>query len=93
MDDRFCFDSIWYVLERDDHGDYAFVRYADNKDNKLISVLVTSDGYAEYKPWNVTFQFTDGWTRVYVVKKHQSDIEDRVEREWCEFDEKTVNFS
>ena len=36
MDDKFKFDGTWYVLERDGEGEYACVRYADDKDTKLI---------------------------------------------------------
>lgn len=86
VDDRFCFDDTWYLLERDDSGDYTYVKYADNKDNKLIELDVTPQGYAEYKPWEMQFQFNSTWTQVQVVKKHQSDVVDRLKDEWCEFD-------
>ena len=36
VDDKFQFDGTWYVLERDGQGEYVCVRYADDKDNKLI---------------------------------------------------------
>lgn len=84
----FCFDNTWYLLERDDDGEYAYVRYADNKDNQLIEIYVTNEGYAEYKPWGITFKFDldSNWSKVQVVKKHQSDVGDRLLWEWCDFD-------
>ena len=36
VDDKFKFDGTWYVLERDGQGEYVCVRYADDKDTKLI---------------------------------------------------------
>lgn len=82
VDDRFQFDGIWYVLVRDARNNYASVEYADNKDNKLIPLLVTIDGVAEYKPWELKFQFetygANAWKIVRAVKKHQSDVIDRL---------------
>ncbi len=52
VDDRFCFDDTWYLLERKNE-EYAYVKYADNKDNKLIEVYVLDNGYAEYRPWRM----------------------------------------
>ena len=91
VDGRFQFDGIWYVLVKDEaRGNYASVEYADNKDNNLIELLVTTDGVAEYKPWELKFQFettgTNAWKIVRVVKKHQSDVIDQLTKEWCEFD-------
>lgn len=90
VDDRFNFDDTWYVIEKDTQGDYDYVRYADAKDNKLIQIYVTEEGYAEYNPWNLKFQFTttgdDKWRKVRVEQKHQSDVIDRLKDEWCEFD-------
>lgn len=95
VDDRFCFDETWYILERENE-EYAYVKYADNKDNKLIELDVTPDGHAEYKPWDITFQFTvtgaSAWNRVQVVQKHQSDVIDRLETERCEFDSTVITF-
>ena len=92
VDDRFCFDGTWYILERDSSNKYAYVKYADNKDNKLIELDVTEDGYAEYKPWGIQFQFNSAWTQVQVVQKHQSDVIDRLETERCEFDSTVITF-
>jgi hypothetical protein len=82
VDDRFQFDGIWYVLVRDARKNYVSVEYADNKDNKLIPLLVTMDGVAEYKPWELKFQFetygANAWKIVRAVKKHQSDVIDRL---------------
>lgn len=90
VDDRFQFDGIWYVLVRDETtNEYAFVGYADNKDNELKEISVVEKkvkigdeevkyGYAEYKPWNISFQFSLDWKKVQVVKKHQSDVIDRL---------------
>ena len=91
VDDRFQFDGTWYVLVRDETtNNYVSVGYSDNKDNILRDILVTEDGYAEYKPWNIQFQFVttgaSAWKIVNVVKKHQSDVIDRLKSEWCEFD-------
>ena len=93
VDDRFCFDDTWYVLERDTQGNYSYVKYADNKDNKLIEVHVLDNGYAEYKPWDISFKFNNDWSLVKVSKKHQSDVIDRLDGESCEFDSKTITFS
>ena len=97
MDDRFQFDGIWYVLVRNETtNNYVSVGYADNKDNQLIEIFVTNAGYAEYKPWGLTFQFTttgtNAWKRIQVVKKHQSDVIDRLKSEWCEFDGWNIDF-
>ena len=86
VDDRFQFDGTWYVLVRDANNNYVSVGYADNKDNILRDISVTQDGYAEYKPWGISFQFSSNWQEVQVVKKHQSDVIDRLKEEWCEFD-------
>lgn len=86
VDDRFQFDGVWYVLSKNGSNQYVSVGYADNKDNKLVSVLVTEQGHAYYRPWNISFQFSDDWQKVQVVKKHQSDVIDRLKSEWCEFD-------
>lgn len=86
VDDRFQFDGIWYVLAKNGSNQYVSVGYADNKDNKLVSVLVTEGGHAYYRPWNISFQLTSDWQKVQVVKKHQSDVIDRLKEEWCEFD-------
>lgn len=93
VDDRFCFDDTWYVLERDTQGNYSYVKYADNKDNKLIEVHVLDNGYAEYKPWDISFKFNNDWSLVQVSKKHQSDVIDWLDGESCEFDSKTITFS
>ena len=104
VDDRFQFDGTWYVLVRDETtNEYAFVGYADNKDNKLREISVVEKtakigdeevkyGYSEYKPWNISFQFSLDWREVQVVKKHQSDVIDRLSKEWCEFDERNIKF-
>ena len=98
VDDRFQFDGTWYVLVRDETtNNYVSVGYSDNKDNILRDILVTEDGYAEYKPWNIQFQFVttgaSAWKIVNVVKKHQSDVIDRLKSEWCEFDEAEIDLS
>lgn len=94
VDDRFCFDGTWYLLERNSQSEYAYVKYADNKDNKLISIDVTPDGYAEYKPWGITFQFDAAtWNSVQVVKKCQCDVIDKLREESCRYDTKTIDFS
>lgn len=80
------------MLVRDANSTYVSVGYADNKDNKLIEILVALKdgvGFAEYKPWNISFQFSDDWQKVQVVKKHQSDVIDELKDEWCEFDSRT----
>lgn len=79
------------MLVRDATNTYVSVGYADNKDNMLIEILVAikdGAGFAEYKPWNISFQFSDDWQKVQVVKKHQSDIIDELKEEWCEFDDR-----
>ena len=53
---------------------------------------MTSSGYAVYEPWNITFQFSDDWQQVNVVKKHQSEVIDRLETETCRFDGTEVQF-
>ena len=94
VDDKFQFDGTWYVLVRDETtNEYAFVGYADSKgDNKLQHIYVTSEGYAQYKPWNLTFQFVttgdSAWQKVQPIQRHQSEVLDRVSDEWCEFDDK-----
>lgn len=45
-----------------------------------------------YEPWNITFQFSDDWQQVNVVKKHQSEVIDRLETETCGFDGIEVKF-
>ncbi len=105
IDDRFLFDGIWYVLVRDETtNEYASVGYADNKDNKLNEISVVEKkvrigneevkyGYAEYKPWNISFQFSLDWREVQVVKKYQSDVIDKLTSERCEFGDATIDFS
>ena len=55
VDDMFQFDGTWYVLAKNGSNQYVSVGYADNKDNNLIEILVTSEGYATYKPWDISF--------------------------------------
>jgi hypothetical protein len=59
VDNMFTIDGRRYVVVKDNSGEYSEVRYADDKDNKLVSVLVSENGYAEYKPWGVKFHFIE----------------------------------
>lgn len=97
VDDQFQYDGTWYVLAKDNNGNYVEVKYSDPEDNKLVTIYVTSSGYAEYKPWGLTFQFTttgsNAWKRIQVIKKHQSDVIDRFTDEWCAFDDVNVELT
>jgi hypothetical protein len=67
VDDRFNFDDTWYVIEKDTQGDYDYVRYADAKDNKLIQIYVTEEGYAEYNPWNLQTRQGSIWDFIIYI--------------------------
>ena len=92
--ERICMDGLWYVLVKED-GAYTKLTFAefDDKQFKKIDIITDGDkmGKGWYAPWGLQFQFdTSTWRSVGVVKKHQSDIINRVVEEWCEFDEATT---
>ena len=61
-DDKFCVDGIWYVLEKSGET-YTKVRYADVDDKVLVQVGIdTTTGIGTYKPWGLTFKFTNRGT-------------------------------
>lgn len=33
------------------------------------------------------FRFSNDWNQVWIVKKYQTDVIDRLVDEWCEFDD------
>lgn len=52
-----------------------------------MKVQISTTGIGRYPSWGLEFKFNDGWSEVYVVRHCQTEVIDRVVREWCEFDD------
>ena len=89
--ERISIDGLWYNLVKDDNGEYTELRYAGLDDNQLKKIDIVTEGENEgqgwYSLWNLHFQFSGDWTTVQVIKRHQTDVIDRLDEEWCEFDD------
>lgn len=71
VDDMFKVDGVWYLLKKDGRGKYAKIEYARVDDSILESVLIdTTKKVGHYDEWNLTFEFTDDWKKVGVIKKY-----------------------
>ena len=94
-DEQFHIDGVWYILEKSG-GMYSKLKYAKVDDNLLKRLPVTSDGYTEYRSadggTHLQFQFDNSsgsinWDVIYVFRKYQTGVINRVSDEWCYFDD------
>lgn len=100
-DDRFKIDGIWYSLVRSGNGMvYTGIDYASVDDTKLVSVPVDVDtGTCSIPRKNLMLKFYSSssghgnWDRVKAVFSHWVHATDHVTREWCAFDDRTIQLS
>ena len=55
VDGRFSIGGVWYILKRGSDGKYTGLEYAGVDDSLLRQVMVSSDGFAEFPNWGLTF--------------------------------------
>ena len=84
----FVLDGLWCILSADE----TKIEYAKVDDNDLEVRYIAQNNETEWTNFGLKFKFASNGNSVSVIRRVQSEIVDKVDIEWCEYDDIQIDF-